>query len=304
MKYEIEKNKWSTCKICNESIVNLAKKYGGSNTYYTKVFAKHLEIDHQLSITDYFIRYDKQKICCENCNKKCDVSKPTGSKFYWKNMCGYNNGIKKWSEDAKTTRKGKNNPMYGKIPWNFGLNKVTSEGMKSVSEKMSNRIISDATKEKQSKSAKVRKIHGHTGKKHSEETKAKLSKNTLSLIERGVFKQTKSKPHIKFKNLLEQLNINFLEEKILGFWTFDFYLTEYDIYIEVDGDYFHSNPNTRWPNGPVTKTQIKVRANDNRKNKFAENNNIKLFRFWEYDILNNENEVLERIKCIVQKLNQ
>ena len=46
-----------------------------------------------------------------------------------------------------------------------------------------------------------------------------------------------------FIDILKSLNIDFVHQKYLEYFCFDFYLTEYDVYIEIDGDYFHCNPN-------------------------------------------------------------
>jgi len=42
--------------------------------------------------------------------------------------------------------------------------------------------------------------------------------------------------------ILKGLNINFEEQKALGVYVFDFYLNEYDLYIECQGEYWHSLP--------------------------------------------------------------
>jgi G:T-mismatch repair DNA endonuclease (very short patch repair protein) len=120
----------------------------------------------------------------------------------------------------------------------------------------------------------------------------KASVDIIPTIENGDFKQTKTKPHIAFGKILDSLQIKYKEELILSKWSFDFYLFDYDVYVEVDGDYFHSNPKI-YPNGPKTKTQNINWYRDIKKNKYCKENNIKLIRFWECDILNDE----ELIKC-------
>lgn len=304
MKYEISNDKWHICKICNVKIQELAKKYGGSGKYYTKVFLEHLDKDHDITPEQYFEKYDKRPICCEDCKKICKIKKPLSAKMAWKNMCGFNEGGKKWSEEAKTTRRGDGNPMFGKTAWNKGrgledpiIEKMTAKrrGVKLTAEHR--KALSDASH----KFIKSGKKRGMSGKKHSPEVCEKIRQTVLKSIKNGTFKQLVSKPHLKLKNILTDLNIKFEEEKTVSFWSFDFYLLEYDIYIEVDGDYFHSNPNTRWPDGPKTKTQIKVRQNDIKKNKYCEEHGLSLMRFWENDIMKHETVVIEKIKCLVQK---
>jgi G:T-mismatch repair DNA endonuclease (very short patch repair protein) len=301
--YELlNKENWHTCKITGKKIKDLAKVYGGSGVYYNQVFEKYLKEEHNITLTDYFTIYcnEKQKYCsCNICNQKSIVIKSKiKSGFKWQEyICGRNEGLLKWSEEAKESRKGSGNPMFNKIPWNNGKNKETCQSIKNMSEKQKGKKISDDSKLKMSISAKKRKIHGNSGNKHSEESKQKMRYATLKRIENGDFKQTKTKPHIAFSNILDSLHIKYKEETILSKWSFDFYLVEYDIYVEIDGDYFHSNPKI-YPYGPKTKTQKINWYRDIKKNKYCEENNIKLIRFWECDILNNE----EFIKCKMKEL--
>ena len=304
MKHEIGNDVWHICKICDSKIQDLAKKYGGCGIYYTKVFITHLEKDHELTPEEYFEKYDSRPLCCEDCNKACKIGKPKSSKMVWKKMCGWNDGIKKWSEEAKTTRKGKGNPMFGKKAWNKGLSTDDPRIEKMIAPK---RGVPLSTEHKQAiskagfKFIKTGKKRGMSGKKHSTETCEKLRHTVLNSIKNGIFKHLVSKPHLKLKEILINLNIEFEEEKRSSFWSFDFYLIKYNIYIEVDGDYFHSNPNTRWPDGPKTITQLKVRKNDINKNQYCKDNNMHLIRFWENDIMKNENIIIENIKWLVQK---
>ena len=102
----------------------------------------------------------------------------------------------------------------------------------------------------------------------------------------------------KFKNeILIPLNINFdhfFKPKTQKFF-YDFYLPDYEIIIEVDGDFFHSNPKF-YPDGPIYKTQIKNNLNDQQKNQWAKDNGFKLLRFWENDIKNNPQQIIEILK--------
>ena len=207
-------------------------------------------------------------------------------------------------QEERANRPGKVGHPVGVPAWNKGLTKETSETVKSVSEQMKNRVISEETRQKQSLSAKKRLIHGHTGHKHTKETKEFFRQHTLQMIKDGVFKQIQTKPHLIIKLLLQELKLGFEQEKIESYWSFDFYISKYKLYIEVDGDYFHANPNTRWPNGPITKTQKINVYRDKKKNKYCEDNNLNLIRFWEYDILHYPEKIKETILCKVKELSQ
>ena len=67
------------------------------------------------------------------------------------------------------------------------------------------------------------------------------------------------------------------------------------IMIEVDGDYYHCNPNTihKIPKYPMQKKNI---INDKRKNTWCKNHNIELLRYWEKDINERPEWVISDLK--------
>lgn len=291
----IDKSEWHQCKICNQNIHQLKHKYGGLGIYFTQVFQKHIEQDHKISLEQYF---NIQTICpCGICHKKLRIILRGANFQISKYACGRNQGIVKWSQEAKISRLGSNNPMFGKTPWNQNKTKQNHSSVQRTSDKLTGRIISSDTKHKQSVSAKKRTIHGHTGRKHSKQTKEKLRQNTLQMIKDGKYKHTQTKPHKKCKELLDVLDISYEEEKLVDIWSFDFYIPEYNLYIEIDGDYFHSNPKL-YPNGPVTNTQKINHYRDSKKNNYCRKHTLKLIRFWESDILNID---IKEFECRLKK---
>lgn len=298
--YEIHTDKWHVCQICSEKIDVLVKKYGGSGKYKTDSFKIHLKDQHKMSLNDYFTMYDTRPLCkCNICMQSTNVKK-VSKNFFWKEYaCGRYPGTLKWSENAKIDRCGKNNPMFNKKPWNKNLNKNTSQSVKLISDKKSGVELTELHKSNLSKAAKKRKIHGHTGHKHSEITKEKIRQKTLLSIKHGKFLQTRTKPHIEMCNILQELNIVYEEEKIVKNWSFDIYIPLYNIFIEIDGDYWHSNPKI-YPHGPITKTQKINFYRDTKKNLFCQNEKLKLLRFWESDILSNKESVICNLKKLLE----
>lgn len=128
------------------------------------------------------------------------------------------------------------------------------------------------------------------GRKHSEETREKMSE---SAIERIITtdKNHSSKLEEKFLFMLDVLDINykrfFYAKPIKAFY--DFYLPGYNILIEVDGDFWHCNPKS-FPN-PIYESQKRSLERDKEKNQWALENGYTLIRFWEHDINNNIKEV-------------
>lgn len=293
----IDKKLWHISKIDNKKIQELSKIYGGSGVYYTEVFEKYLD-SKNISLVEYFTKYcglELKKCLCGICNKDLKIIKK-GSNFSWSKMsCGRNNGVIKWSKEAKISRSGENNPMYGKQPWNKGKNKYNDPIMRKNSEMAKGRVTPDHVKLKQSESAKKRLIHGHTGRTHSQEEKIRMRYRTLERIKNGSFAKTNTIPHQELKSIIEQFGLKYEEEKIIEYWSFDFYLNDYYLYIEVDGDYWHSNPKF-YPDGPKTKSQKINWARDISKNNYCLKHNLKLVRFWENDIIQNRKEVICKLE--------
>lgn len=128
-------------------------------------------------------------------------------------------------------------------------------------------------------------------------TKMQKKKSIIKRLEtlkknNKLFPNCDTKCELIFESYLKELNINYRKQEIISIWTFDFYLPDFDIYIEVDGDYWHANPKffTKLNNGQ--KRRI---ARDKSKNSFMKNKSKKLIRFW-------ENEVLDKKQYIINKL--
>jgi G:T-mismatch repair DNA endonuclease (very short patch repair protein) len=137
------------------------------------------------------------------------------------------------------------------------------------------------------------------GRVQSEETREKMSDSAIKrIIETD--QNHSSKLEEKFKIILDVLDIKykhiFYAKPIKAFY--DFYLPEYNILIEVDGDFWHCNP-TKFPQAEYI-TQKRNILRDQEKNQWAKDNGYKLLRFWEDDINNNIKQVkkilLENLK--------
>lgn len=65
---------------------------------------------------------------------------------------------------------------------------------------------------------------------------------------------------------------------------YDFYLCDYNLLIEADGDYWHANPNKYKEFQLLTEVQKINIENDKFKDRLAKENGYNLIRFWETDI--------------------
>jgi len=92
---------------------------------------------------------------------------------------------------------------------------------------------------------------------------------------------------------LVELNIQFINQHPLNGYLYDFYLPKHNLLIEVDGDWFHCNPDV-YPEA-IHEIQKFVKVNDESKNKVAQENNTPLLRFWEKDINDNPDVVKSKL---------
>ena len=73
------------------------------------------------------------------------------------------------------------------------------------------------------------------------------------------------------------------------------YLIKYNILIEVDGDFYHCNPNSKH-NKVLYETQKLTVKNDKCKNTLCKNHNMTLIRYWEKDINERPDWVISDLK--------
>lgn len=103
----------------------------------------------------------------------------------------------------------------------------------------------------------------------------------------------------KFAKILTDLGIKFKSQHVLKGKIYDFYLPDYELLIEVDGDYYHCNPR-KYPKGPINKMQRKNIRNDIYKNALAKSWGFELIRIWEYDIVNMGSVVSRNMKILLE----
>lgn len=144
--------------------------------------------------------------------------------------------------------------------------------------------------------------------KYGEEKGIEIWKNKLkNLAEYAGHNKAISSLNIKFKKLLESLNIEYESEFCL--WLNDIHPKFYDFKIdnfifELNGDFWHANPKKykesdilHFPGGDVIAKDLWEK--DNIKKKLAEDNGYKVIYYWECDI--NDFKLWNKI---VEKLTQ
>ena len=132
-----------------------------------------------------------------------------------------------------------------------------------------------------------------------EEWKEKKRIDAVRILESGVMSKTNSKPQQIVDSILDKNNIKYEREKGIKYYSIDNYLTDSNLMIEVQGDYWHVNP-LKFPN-KINKLQYERIPKDKAKHTYTKNQyGIEILYLWESDIHNNtllcEKLILEYIK--------
>jgi very-short-patch-repair endonuclease len=192
--------------------------------------------------------------------------------------------IRKKSEKISLTRRemfkngqlprlsGTTNPMFGVMAWNKGKNKYSDI-----------RILNSGIK-----SSKTQKQRWEN--KTLEEKEIIIQRLNDAMIQ--VIKPTKIEN--KIRQFLIKNNLNFQINYPISIFRADFYLFDYNLVIECDGDYWHANP-MFYSKDNLDSIQIKNIDRDKRKELFLNENNFNYLRFWENDIKNH----FELVKSII-----
>lgn len=183
---------------------------------------------------------------------------------------------------------------------------MSKEHIEKISKSHEGKIISIETSLKISRASKgISRNKGQTpmlGKKHSEETKEKQSIkrkeyyiNNPKIVDIFVSgKMNKLEKLVSF--ILDSNNIEynfqfFLKTKENICKSYDFRIKDTNILIEIDGDYYHGNPRLKKHFFKLEE----VRKNDLIKDQLAQDNGYTLLRFWESEIYENPNIIINKI---------
>lgn len=127
------------------------------------------------------------------------------------------------------------------------------------------------------------------------DNKERISENARKGARAAQIKGTKMTGiHKAVNDILGTNKIKYENEKMCMFYSVDIWLSEYNLYIEIMGDYYHSTP-LKYSLDSLNDTQKNVLRYDKAKrtNMFI-NNNIPILYLWETDI-NKRPEVCEAL---------
>jgi len=286
------------CKICQ-------KECEGLNSLRSHSIQKHNISSEQIYI-DYVLNGVKPTCEC-GCGKTTKfLSVGRGySKFiqsHHNRVPGKNNFHKNPNTHQKAIETQKKNWKEGKyVGWWENKTPETLEKIEGIKEKLRNdkergKKISkklkgvpktEISKIKNSKSQKIRYKNNPKLKEDASIRRIKWLKSNLS--------NKKSKLESKFETILNLLNINYEFQHEFQKRLFDFKIKDKNILIEVDGDFYHCNPNTKHSE-VLYETQSLTKKNDNYKNTLCQNHGMILLRYWEKDINERPEWIISELK--------
>lgn len=114
---------------------------------------------------------------------------------------------------------------------------------------------------------------------------------------------TNTKPQIIINNLLDKMGIKYTNEKNIKYYALDNYLDDYNLAIEVMGDFWHTNP-LIYSENPTGKIQLKRISQDKAKHAYVLNKyNYEILYLWETDINKNLEICQKLIESYIKKDN-
>ena len=123
----------------------------------------------------------------------------------------------------------------------------------------------------------------------TDEWREQSQKRAVKILNSGVIKSVNTKPQIIINNLLDEIGINYRNEESFEYYSIDNYLVDYNLCIEVMGDFWHSSP-FKYDNDNLYSNQKKTISRDKAKRTYLRRYyGIEILYLWENDIYNNLN---------------
>jgi very-short-patch-repair endonuclease len=130
-----------------------------------------------------------------------------------------------------------------------------------------------------------------------EKKQARKPFGSVDIVKQNANKMSKkmTAPEKALDKMLKELKVNYEPQKIVGPKIYDFYIIDFNLLIEVDGDYWHANP-AIYLEGDHNKTQKRNVKNDRFKDILASGRGFGLIRIWESDLKNDYAGVKKMLK--------
>ena len=190
---------------------------------------------------------------------------------------------------------GENNPMYGKSVKEFMSEEKYLLWKQHISDGYWNKPEEERKQVYQTAHNSLMVLKNESPE-YYREIKSRGGKSAMSKSQN----YEKSSLEIIVENWLKNNNINYEYSPIMGSYQYDFIIHNKRILIEVQGDYWHGNPNLFNDDGSngkrilndIQKTKIEK---DRQKLEFAKTHNFELICIWEEEINKGDFSKLEKI---------
>ncbi len=107
---------------------------------------------------------------------------------------------------------------------------------------------------------------------------------------------SQTNPERKACSLLDEIRVKYTREYSLGNFYYDIHITGTSLLIEVQGDYWHANPEIYQDVQKLNQTQKSNVRRDHYKRKFAKENGFYTLYVWERDLKND----LDKVRIILE----
>jgi len=171
--------------------------------------------------------------------------------------------------------------------WNKGVSFEEAYGKERAQE------MKRAISENEERAEKLK--NAFLGKPKSEEHRRKNAENLAKYRTKILTNRGMTKPEKIMKDILKgAIGVKYKYQKQVGGYHYDFHIRDTNILIEVDGDFWHCKPGSKYEI-PKMKEQVSNMENDKVKDEVAKSNGYTLLRFWESDIQENRLSVVKRL---------
>ena len=132
----------------------------------------------------------------------------------------------------------------------------------------------------------------------NDEFRKAASDRALFMLENGLLPKVESTPQKIIVTLLKEMKIKFIIEKIFGKFSIDIWLQDYNLCIEIMGDFWHSNPN-KFSIIKYFSQKDRIKRDKAKNTYITKNLYIPILYLWEEDIYNDLQKCKELIKLFI-----
>lgn len=129
--------------------------------------------------------------------------------------------------------------------------------------------------------------NGMTNRQYTKEERLAQSEKITKLLCDGKFPQTNTKPHSHICKVIKSNKIKHTNEYNCKYHSLDIFLDDYNLGIEIMGDYWHGSP-IKYKKENLSKLQLKDIKQDKSKHTYIKRyHNFEILYLWENDINKN-----------------